>query len=293
MIACPDCGTPNKADADLCVQCWREMTDGAVSRIPVAAFAVSAPAPAAPPPPVVPPRYVAPSSAPETVKPREAEAGPVPYFAPVGSTPSTSLGFPLPSSPSTTTTTTTRSAPWGGLIALALLLAFLGGGYYFFFGKSSGGFTASDGAFTIELPDGWERMEEQEAVREEIDFVVHPADNEQTMIMAAHTSAPVAQGDQARAVLGLVQQFVPKVPGLTMSPVQDSTLVTGEGVSSYEMTATASGPLAPNGGKMRVVMVVDSASSNLVFLMVACAGDECSTAEPKFQEMAETLKFSG
>jgi hypothetical protein len=230
------------------------------------------------------------------VKAREAEPGPVPYFAPVGAAaPSNGVGFPLPSTPSptTTTTTTTRSVPWGGLVALALLLAVVGGGYYFFFGKSSGGFTASDGTFSIELPDGWEHVEEQEATRDEIDFVLQPPESEQTMIMAAHVSAPALQGDQGRAALGLVQQFIPKMPGLAISPVQESTLVTGEGISAYEMTATASGPMAPAGGKMRVAVVVDSASSNLVFLMVACAGEDCATAEPLFQEMAGTLKFSG
>lgn len=82
LVACPDCGTPNRTDADLCVQCWRGMNEDLAQRIPVAAFApapatatatatLTRPPPAPPPPPAAPPAPV-----------REVTPGPVPYFAP-------------------------------------------------------------------------------------------------------------------------------------------------------------------------------------------------------------------
>ena len=87
LVACPDCGTPNRADADLCVQCWHALTDDVLSKIPAAAFAVAAAAPAArvvPSPPAAP-ALRKPVPAPKPVvaeaRPVEAAPGPVPYFA--------------------------------------------------------------------------------------------------------------------------------------------------------------------------------------------------------------------
>jgi membrane protease YdiL (CAAX protease family) len=103
LVACPDCGTPNRADADLCVQCWRALSDDVLSKIPAAAFAVASAAPVAPPPPTAPrylrPAPVKPSPEPEPVV-REATPGPVPYFAPArgGEPPKTGVeaGFEPP-----------------------------------------------------------------------------------------------------------------------------------------------------------------------------------------------------
>ena len=73
MVACPDCGTENLSGADLCVQCWRGMTDELARKIPVAAFAVAAADPAAPlaPHPAAPPAPL-----------REVPPPPAPYFTP-------------------------------------------------------------------------------------------------------------------------------------------------------------------------------------------------------------------
>lgn len=83
LVACPDCGTPNKADADLCAQCWHALTDDLLSKIPAAAFA-AATAPAAPAPPLPVPKRLAQRTVVDPVPPpvREATPGPVPYFAP-------------------------------------------------------------------------------------------------------------------------------------------------------------------------------------------------------------------
>ncbi len=83
LVACPDCGTSNRSDADLCAQCWRALTDDALSKIPIVPYTPAAVAPAAPPPPVTKPRPR--RLAPAPVEPErkvEAEPGPVPYFAP-------------------------------------------------------------------------------------------------------------------------------------------------------------------------------------------------------------------
>lgn len=95
LVACPDCGTSNRSDADLCTQCWRALTDDAFSKIPLTAFA---PAPPAPPPRLRP--MPAPVEPVAPVRPErtngEATPGPVPYFAPArtdqpppGTTPAT------------------------------------------------------------------------------------------------------------------------------------------------------------------------------------------------------------
>ncbi|MDQ3951868.1 MAG: hypothetical protein M3279_02715, partial [Actinomycetota bacterium] len=70
MVACPDCGTPNRAEADLCIQCWRALKEDAVSRIPVVALAAPAPLP----PPPLPTRTVQVQTVtrPEPVAVREA-----------------------------------------------------------------------------------------------------------------------------------------------------------------------------------------------------------------------------
>lgn len=82
LVACPDCGTSNRSDADLCSQCWRALNDEAFSKIPITAFAP--PAPPVPAPPKAPPRTLRPAPAPvEPERPSgEATPGPVPYFAP-------------------------------------------------------------------------------------------------------------------------------------------------------------------------------------------------------------------
>ncbi|MFN2588605.1 MAG: lysostaphin resistance A-like protein [Actinomycetota bacterium] len=85
LVACPDCGTPNRADAELCVQCWRGMDEELAQKIPVAAFGVADAGP--PPPPPAPPRTLRP--APAVAKSRPPEPAPVrdstpplaPYFA--------------------------------------------------------------------------------------------------------------------------------------------------------------------------------------------------------------------
>jgi membrane protease YdiL (CAAX protease family) len=85
MLACPDCGTPNRSDADLCVQCWRGMDEDVAARIPVAAFAVATATPPRTlrPAPPAPPAVSAPAS-PVAERPvGEAAPGPVPYFAPL------------------------------------------------------------------------------------------------------------------------------------------------------------------------------------------------------------------
>lgn len=81
LVACPDCGTSNRSDADLCAQCWRALTEDAHSKIPIVPFV-----PAAPPPPVAVPRSrpLVPARGEPEPRTIEAEPGPVPYFAPVG-----------------------------------------------------------------------------------------------------------------------------------------------------------------------------------------------------------------
>ncbi|HEV2754192.1 MAG TPA: type II CAAX endopeptidase family protein [Actinomycetota bacterium] len=80
LIACPDCGTPNRIDAELCVQCWRGMSDELAQKIPMTSFA--------PPPPPVVPRTLRPAPAvkkapaPEPVPERESTPPLAPYFAP-------------------------------------------------------------------------------------------------------------------------------------------------------------------------------------------------------------------
>lgn len=296
MVACPDCGTPNKADADLCVQCWREISDGAVGRIPVAAYAATAPSPAAPPPPATPPRYIAAASRPEPVKPREAEPGPVPYFAPVGAAaPSTGVSFPLPSTPSSTTTTTSTTAfPLGKLVALVMVLALLGGGYYFLFGRSSGAFSPDDGAYSVVLPEGWKPLEEVTSAQPTLDAAV-TSENEQSAIMVGHWPVPAGIDEQQmRAGMTFAQQFMPQFPGLKLGAFQESNVVAGDGISSFEMTAAVGAGVVPGGaGKVRMVFAVDEKSPNMVMLVVACSEAECATAEAAFQEMAGTFEFSG
>lgn len=298
MVACPDCGTPNRTDADLCVQCWREMTAGAVSKIPVVAYAASAAAPVSPPPPSAPPRYLAPRKAPQPVLPREEKPGPVPYFAPVGSNGSTApVGFPLPSAPSPTSPTTTTGFPWGSIVALVLVFAILGGGYYFLFGRSAGAFSPENGAYTVSLPDGWERVEELEGARQEIDVAIRAegsGDAADTGIIVGQV--PVPDGiatEQLKLGMTYAQQFIPKIPGLSIGPIQESTVVTGEGVSAYELTATASESLATGGGKVRLVFAMKDGASNVALLMVTCNEAECADAEATFAEMAKTFEFSG
>lgn len=297
MVACPDCGTQNRADADLCVQCWREMTEGAVAKIPVAAFASAAPAPAAPPPPAAPPRrVVTPRPAPEPVKPREAEAGSVPYFAPVGSSATTPVSFPVPHSPSpsTSSTTTATAFPLGKLVALAMVLALLGGGYYFFFGKSSGAFSPEDGSYSVVLPEGWKPSDEVTASQPMLDTAV-TSENDQSVIMVGHWPVPAGVGEQQlRAGMASAQQFMPQLPGLKFGAFQESNAVAGEGVSAYEMTAAVGADVVPGGsGKVRMVFAVNGTSPNLVGLIVACADAGCPAAEAAFQEMAGTLELSG
>ncbi len=90
LVACPDCGTPNRVDADLCVQCWRGMSEELAQKIPVAAFAAPAPA-KAPPPPPLPPRTLRPAPVVKVVKKarapepaRETTPPLAPYFATAG-----------------------------------------------------------------------------------------------------------------------------------------------------------------------------------------------------------------
>ncbi|HEX2294650.1 MAG TPA: hypothetical protein VHN37_05010 [Actinomycetota bacterium] len=294
VVTCPDCGTQNRADADLCVQCWREMSAGAVERIPVAAFAVAAPA--APPFPVAPPRRVpAPRPAPDPVKPREAEAGPVPYFVPVGSTSVPGGGFPLPATPAPTTETTT-AFPWGRLIALGLVLALLGGGYYFFFGRSSGAFSPEDGSYSVELPEGWTPIDDVTAAQPQIDAAVR-SESDQSAIMVGHQETPTPMTrEQMRAGMSFVQQLMPQLPGMQFGAFRDSTVVSGDGLFAFEMTLEVSGggmlPGADGQGRMRMVFVGEEGGSTAAFLLVACAEAECPTAEATFQEMARTFEFS-
>lgn len=87
LVACPDCGTPNRIDADLCVQCWRGMSEAVAQKIPVAAFAAPAPTTAPPPPPPVVPRTLRPAPvkkapAPDPAPAVESTPPLAPYFAP-------------------------------------------------------------------------------------------------------------------------------------------------------------------------------------------------------------------
>ncbi|HEX2058460.1 MAG TPA: CPBP family glutamic-type intramembrane protease [Actinomycetota bacterium] len=120
LVTCPDCGTTNRPGADLCAQCWRALTEDALSKIPVVALAATAPAapptapPAGPPPPVAPPvsplrapshpvppglprrlaqqrAISAPAPLKEAAPVREATPGPVPYFAPTASAPPSTI----------------------------------------------------------------------------------------------------------------------------------------------------------------------------------------------------------
>ncbi|HYO61730.1 MAG TPA: hypothetical protein VEU29_07515 [Actinomycetota bacterium] len=300
--ACPDCGTQNRPGADLCVQCWRALSDDVYSKIPAAAFATTAPSPfetaapapavPAPPPPrrVVAPRPVV-TPAPAPTASREAEAGPVPYFAPPrgGATPAT--GFTIPAQPSAAPAPA-NPLPWGRLVALAMVLAVLGGGYYFLFGKSSGGFSPEDGAYSVALPDGWETMDEVAGMPGEIDVVVK-GPGAQTAIMVGHMPAPPGFGrDQMRQGMGFVQQFMPKLPGLSMSAPQETTLL-GPDVTTFEMTASASPTLAPGGAKVHMVFAAKEGSPHLATMIVTCQEAECAPADAAFAEMAKTFEFSG
>ena len=89
--------------------------------------------------------------------------------------------------------------------------------------------------------------------------------------------------------MSMVQSFMPKIPGLSLGPIQDSTLVSGEGVETYEMIATVSGALG--NGKVRLAFVTSESAPNLAILMVTC-GAECETAEAEFETMAKTFEFS-
>lgn len=286
MVACPDCGTPNRVDAELCVQCWRGMNAALAARIPTPAFAGSS---GAPPPP-------APAGAAQmtiqAVTPREADPGAVPYFAAVGGAPAVPApSFPL-SSPSTSDTTK-PAPPWGAIVTLTVLVALLAGGYLFFFGGKSGAYSPDDGAYSVTLPAGWEPVEGLEA--QQLDVAVESGSN-QSAIMLFHYPVPGGVSkEQMTAGMSFARQFMPQFPGLTLGPMQESTVLTGEGITSYEMSAKASQGIVPGaaGGKMTFVFGVDEGSPNLVMLMVACAEADCPAAEATFSEMAKTFEFSG
>lgn len=253
--------------------------------------------PAPPPPPAARPRpVVRPQPTPQPrvkIEPkREAEAGPVPYFAPVGSCASPNVGFPVPVGP-LGGTATSRSVPWGAIVTLGFLVAVLAGGYFFLFGKSSA-FSPEDGSYSVTLPDGWKAVEELDGTVPGIDAAVQ-TESEQSAIMVGHYPVPAGMGkDQLRAGMTFAQQFMPAFPGLRIGPFQESNVVAGEGVSSYEMTAAASGASIPGGsGKVRMVFAVQDDSTSLAMLVVACADAECADAEAKFLEVAKTFEFSG
>lgn len=292
MVACPDCGTPNRASADLCVQCWRALSEGdLVSKIPAAAFAVAARV--APPPPAVA-RKTVPAPTPEPVRPREAEPGPVPYFAPVSNGTTQTNGWSGPVD--TTPADAGSKAPWGALTALALVLAVLGGGYWFFFGRSSGAFSPDNGAYTVTLPDGWERVDELEGAREEIDLAIRSegsGDATDTGIIVGQVPVPPGMGtEQLKLGMSYAQQFMPKLPGLSLGRIQESAIVSGEGVSAYEITATASEALAVGGGKARLVFAMKDGAPSVALLMVTCNAAQCADAEGVFAEMAKTFRFA-
>lgn len=288
MVACPDCGTPNRASADLCVQCWRALSEGdLVSKIPAAAFAVSAPARVAPPPPAVPRQPV-----PAPVTPREAEPGPVPYFAPVTNGNAQTNGWtpPVDTSP----VATGSKAPWGALTALALVLAVLGGGYWFFFGRSSSAFSPEDGSYSVVLPDGWERMEAiEDLLPPQIDAVVQN-ETEQSALFVGHWPVPPgATAEHFRVGLNYARQFMPQFPGVTMGSFEESNILTGEGVTAFEMRATVNGGLLPQArGKLHVVLALRDGAPSFVLMMGACVDAECAASDPVFQEMAKTFEFS-
>lgn len=296
-VACPDCGTPNRPDADLCAQCWRALTDDLLSKIPAAAFA----APAPPPPPavsrtVLPPRP-APAPAAEPVTPREVTAGPVPYFAPAAACATPTAGYTIPARPSTTEAPVVKKLPWGGLLKVAALLALVGVGYHFFQNRYSGEFSPDGGAYSVTLPKGWEPLDEVEEMQPSIDVAVQNDDSTQA-IMIGHEEVPAAVGtmtkEDLQAGMTMAQGLMPRFPGVSMGSIQDSAVVTGPGVSSYEMWARMSGDMLPGGeaARIRMVFVVREGASNVGFLMVVCAEKSCPEAQATFQQVARTFELS-
>lgn len=294
MVACPDCGTPNRVDADLCMQCWRGMDEDLAARIPTPAFAGRTAAPAPPAPArqaAAQGREGAARMTIQPVAPREADPGAVPYFAAMGGAATPAPSFPLPSSPGTSTTAK-AAVPWGGIVTLTVLVALLAGGYLFFFGGKSGTYSPEDGAYSVTLPAGWEPIEGLEA--QEMDVAVESGSN-QSAIMLFHYPVPGGiDKEQMRAGMTFAQQFIPKFPGLTLGPLKESTVLAGEGVTSFEMSASASQGIVPGaaGGRARFVFGVAESSPNLVMLMVACAEADCPAADAAFLEMAKTFEFS-
>lgn len=294
-VACPDCGTPNRPDADLCVQCWRALTDDLLSKIPAAAFAPPPPPPAAPR--TVLPARPAPAPVAEPVTPREATAGPVPYFAPAAACATPSAGYTIPARPSTTAAPVTKNLPWGGLLKVAVVLALLGVGYHFFQNRYSGEFSPDDGAYSVTLPKGWEPLDEVEEAQPMIDVAVATGDDTQA-IMVGHEEMPPGLGamtkEDLQAGMAWAKGLMPQFPGFSMGSIQDSTAVTGPGVSAYEVSAAVSGTMLPDGGdaRIRMVFVVREGAPNMGFLMVVCTEKACPKAQTTFQQVARTFELS-
>jgi hypothetical protein len=296
-IACPDCGTPNRPDADLCVQCWRTLTDeDLMSKFPTAAFA----APAPPPPPaartVVPARS-APAPAPEPVTPREVTAGPVPYFAPAAACATPTTGYSIPARPSAAPAPVAKKLPWGGLIKVAALVALLGVGYHFFQNRYSGEFSPDDGAYSVTLPKGWEPLDEVEEAQPMIDVAVTTGDDTQAIMVGHEEIPPAAQGmtkEDLQAGMAWAKGLMPQFPGFSMGSIQDSTAVTGPGVRAYELSAAVDGTMLPGGdaARIRMVFVVRDGAPNMGFLMVVCAEKACPKAQTTFQQVARTFELS-
>lgn len=297
MVACPDCGTPNRADAELCVQCWRGMSEDLAARIATPAFAAPPPPPRGVPTPR--PRAVTAPETQQTIKfepvtPRASDPGAVPYFAPVGGGVAQPAGFPLPSTPAPSSTSSGASFPYGMIVALGVVAALLAGGYLFFFGGKSGTFSPEDGAYSVELPAGWSPIEELEGTQPGLDLAVHN-ENNQAAIMVAHYPVPAGVNkEQMKAGMEFAQQLIPQFPGVTMSKLHESTVLMGKGVTSFEMTLSAGSGIVPGGGggRMRMVFGVHESAPSLVMISVACADAECPRAEAALTEMAKTLEFS-
>lgn len=298
-IACPDCGTPNRPDADLCIQCWRALSDvDLLTKIPTAAFAAPAP-PGAPPPPAAPRTVLPARPAPvaEPVTPREATPGPVPYFAPATACTTPSPSYAVPTRLSAPPTTRTVSFPWGRVFSLGFVLAVLVGGYFFFQERYSGEFSPDDGAYSVTLPKGWEPLDEVEEAQPMIDVAVTTGDDTQA-IMVGHEEVPPAVGamtkEDLQAGMAWAKGLMPQLPGFSMGSLQDSTVVTGPGVKAYEVSAAVSGTMLPDGGdaRIRMVFVVREGSSNMGFLMVVCTESACPKAQTTFQQVGRTFELS-
>jgi hypothetical protein len=172
-----------------------------------------------------------------------------------------------------------------------MLLAILGGGYYFLFGKSSAGFSPEDGAYSVTLPEGWKRVDGVEQMREQIDVAVQ-TDDASTIVVGHYPVPPGVGKEQLRAGAAMTQQLMPKFPGFTIGPIQESSVVAGKGVSAFEMNATASGALMPAPMKMRIVLVAHESAPHLAILMVTCGEGGCPAAEATFEDVARTFEFS-